>query len=214
MSDCTSLERKTQPHAFLAKARRSMRGATLLLVAMASAQGCRGKSNGTVEASATPSSQSGSVTPYKSPNGIYEAKFFGEPSVEKNEELQPAGVTLVTTSVTEASEARLFMINELALSKIVQYDCKVGLSGMIKKSLERMGCTSEDDQPIALAGRPGRDVRFTCDKRPARGRMRVYCDVRDLATGHVTAYSVMALYQNELWNPPEASVFLDSFILH
>ncbi len=186
----------------------------LAVTAVVAMVGCRGKSTGSSAASASPSAESATWTPYVSPSGLYEAKFFGTPNVEKDEEAQTGGAMLATTSVTATDEARLFMINELELSKIVQYDCKTGLEGMVRKSLERMGCASEDDQPTTLAGKPGRDVRFACDKRPARGRMRVYCDVHAVATGHVTAYSVMALYQNELWNPAEAAAFLDSFVLH
>lgn len=187
---------------------RASRTLALALAAASMPLGCGEKTSPKPDGSAS----AASWVEFKAADGSHRAKFFAEPKLETKEDgAQPSGIVLTTKSATASDDARLFVVSKLELSHVKTYDCEAGLGGMIKSSLGSMGCTPSGDQPMSIGGRVAHDVEFTCQKSPARGRMRVVCEPRDLANGRVDAYSVMALYQNELWNPEEAKVFVESF---
>lgn len=147
--------------------------------------------------------------------GAFEARFPAPPSVQEIAPPQksPNEMKLTVTNAQLAEEARLLVATKVVMTEVESYDCDSGLNGMLKTALAGMGCSPSEETPHELQGLPGRDVSFTCQKRPMRGVMRIVCDVRNLAAHTVTAYSLMAAYQNESWNAAEASRFLDGFSL-
>ncbi len=147
--------------------------------------------------------------------GAFEARFPATPTVQeiKPPRSSPEEMQLAVTNAQLAEETRLLVATKVVMTDVQKYDCESGLKGMVKTALAGMGCSASEETPREVQGLPGRDVSFTCQKRPMRGVMRIGCDVQKLAEHSVTAYSLMAAYQNESWNAEEAARFLDSFAL-
>lgn len=180
----------------------------VLVVALLLSGACRDKATPT-QPTAAPTT---AWVDHRAADGSYVARFFAAPKVEeKDDGVQPSGMVLHTKSASAADDTRLFSVAKLEIAKVKTYDCEAGLEGMIKSSLTSMGCAPDDDHALRIDGRVAHDVSFSCTKNPARGKMRVVCEPKDLANGRVDAYSVMALYQNELFDADEAKSFIESF---
>lgn len=169
--------------------------------------------------SAAPDSASAAVATtwatHRDAAGAFEARFPAPPTLQ---EINPprksaADMQLVVTNAQNADDTRLLVATKVLMTDVSNYDCDAGLGGMVQSSLSGMGCTAGEVKPRELAGLPGREVTFTCDKRPMRGVMRIGCDARKKSERTVTAYSMMAAYKNESWNAEEAETFLSSFTL-
>jgi len=152
---------------------------------------------------------------HRDAKGAFQIKFPEAPLLEQNDpqKKSPQDMALSVTNAKYADDFRLLVATKVELSDVGRYDCETGMAGMWKSSLTGMGCAAIDDQPHELRGLPGREVLFNCTKRPTRGVMWLGCDASALATHRVTAFSLMAVYQNDAWNSEEARAFLDSFEL-
>lgn len=192
----------------------------LLIGALAAAAcvgaGCDSASSSAASASAAVSLPDPSLwMTHRDAEGAFEAKFPGAPSIEHVEPPQksPEDMRLSVTNATYADDFRLLVATKLVLTDVGRYECEGGLNGMVKSSLAGMGCAADEDVAKAFQGFPGREVTFSCSKRPMRGIMRVGCDASALASKRVLAYSTMAAFQNEAWSADAARAFLDGFVL-
>lgn len=160
-----------------------------------------------------PAAVDASWVPFSDAAAGFEAKFFSTPKVERDQQ-EASGMKIATVNVTTTDAKRLFMAMSLDMTNVAQYDCAVGLKGMVTQSLGNMGCTSTEEKDKPLGVVPGKEVSFTCSGagKPQRGQMRVFCDVRQLKKGRVLAYSAMTAYQSD-WSAEETTAFLDSFKL-
>jgi hypothetical protein len=152
---------------------------------------------------------------HRDAKGAFQMKFPEAPLLEQNDppRKSPEEMALSVTNAKYADDLRLLVATKVELSDVGRYDCQTGMAGMWKSSLAGMGCQAIDDQPHELRGLPGREVLFSCTKRPTRGVMWLGCDASALSSRRVTAFSLLAVYQNTAWNSQEARAFLDSFEL-
>lgn len=186
-----------------------MRAPILLAVAVAIAA-CDAKPEpGAASASAASLAPAAAWSTFRDPGGVFEARFPAEPTVREDGDAKDS--RLRSISVEHASEDWLFSAARIELASVERYDCKGGLAGMVKSSLDAMGCSADEDHERAFGPLPGREVGFRCQKRPMRGVMRVGCDDRELAAGRIHAYSTLATAHETAWNGDIARDFLDSF---
>jgi hypothetical protein len=150
---------------------------------------------------------------YQDPEGLFTMRFGARPDVDVKREPLGAG-EIVTTTLSVASDTRLAMTMKLEMSEVAAYDCQKGLDGMRDRTLGNMGCEPTQEKPLELRGHPGREVLFSCTKRPMRGAMAVYCDDTAVAAAHrVIAYEVIAAYADQAWDEADARIFLAGFSL-
>lgn len=150
---------------------------------------------------------------YEDPDGLFTMRFLARPEVDVKREPLGAG-EIVTTTLSVASDARLTIAMKLVLSHVGAYDCAKGLTGMRDHTLANMGCAPTAERSVELRGHPGREVLFSCTRRPMRGAMAIYCDESALATSRrVTAYEVIAAYSEHAWDEAEARAVLSGFAL-
>lgn len=197
-----------------------MRASILLAAcaALAVAAACTssGQQEGSASAAPTPLPPFATWITYRDPAGVFEARFPTDPTVKEDRPAGDAEISdkrLTSISAQFSDEENLFSVARIELADVKGYDCAGGLVGMVKSSLEAMGCNADEDRERAFGPLPGREVEFSCSKRPMRGVMRVGCDVRELDKGRVHAYSTMAAGRNESWRGDQARSFLDSFVL-
>lgn len=147
--------------------------------------------------------------------GTFEARFPLPPTVQEltPPRKSPEASQLQISNAQLAEDKRLFVATKLLLSEVKNYDCESGMKGMIDSSLTGLGCTADKNEAHAMQGLPGKEVTVTCQKSPMRGVLRVACDAKMIAEQNITAYSLLVLYDNEIWNADEAALFLDSFKL-
>lgn len=189
-----------------------------LCAALASAVGCTNGAQQEASASGAPAPLPAFAMwiTYRDPAGVFEVRFPADPTVKEDRSAADAETSdkrLTSVSAQFADEENLFSVARIELADVKGYDCAGGLVGMVKSSLEAMGCAADEDRERAFGPLPGREVEFSCVKRPMRGVMRVGCDVRELGKGRVHAYSTMAAGRNESWRGDQARAFLDSFVL-
>jgi hypothetical protein len=157
-------------------------------------------------------SNSGASNPWKDARAPFEVTFFGEPQVKFNER-DADGMHVATLSASANDAKRLLLAVSITMTKVPQYDCKVGLDGMVRKSTLDLGCNPKSQSEITLSGISGREVHFDCANPPQIGILRVYCDDSQKASGRVADYSALAAYGAPHWDESEARRFLDSFKL-
>ncbi len=150
---------------------------------------------------------------YQDPDGVFQVKLGAQPDVDVKREPLGAG-EIVTTTLSTSTDTRLAMAMKLVMSEVAAYDCAKGLAGMRDHTLANMGCTPTAEKAVELKGRPGREVLFSCTKRPMRGAMAIYCDDGALASQkRVTNYEVIAAYQERAYDEADAKALLASFQL-
>ena len=167
------------------------------------------------EAPASAAAESASWVTHRDAAGAFEARFPSPPALQQLDPPRKSDkdMQLVVTNAQVAEEARLLVATKVVMTDVAKYDCESGLKGMVETSLAGMGCTASEDTAREVQGLPGRQIHFTCQKRPMQGLMRIVCDARKIADHSVTAYSMMAAYKNDTFRPDEATMFLDGFRL-
>jgi hypothetical protein len=147
--------------------------------------------------------------------GAFEARFPSPPTLQelRPPRKSPKEMVLAVTNAQVATETRLLVATKVLMTEVSNYDCEDGMTGMVQSSLTGMGCTASEEKPRELQGLVGREISFTCQRRPMRGIMLIGCDARKISDHTATAYSMIAAYQNELFDAEEASTFVNSFTL-
>lgn len=187
--------------------------AAVLFVACANVRAPAAPPPGPPRAISAPSAAAADPATYQDPEGLFTVRLGGRAEVQVHREPLGAG-EIVTTTASTSSDARLAMAMKLVISEVAAYDCAKGLAGMRDHTLANMGCSPTAENPTELRGRPGREILFTCTKRPMRGAMTIYCDDAQLLTSHrVTAYEVVAAYADSAWDEADARAILTSFTL-
>lgn len=141
----------------------------------------------------------------------FSARFPGPPVEQRRAPVPSADdpLALDASELRFADDHRLLTASSVTLSNVTRYDCDAGLDGMIKSSLESMGCTASESAPKTVLGLPGRELSFSCQKRPMQGKMRMACDSSRLAEHRVIVFSAMAALHHDAWDAELASGFLD-----
>lgn len=143
---------------------------------------------------------------YTSPDGRYRARFPGTPKIQHQMVPTPAGPVTAAMAISEEGSRSLRMVMYADYPATLVNDGNKGaiLDGFCGGWSQKIKATVRSQAPTAIAGHPGRELRFEMPDVKGRGRTRVYLVGRRI-------YQVMILGTDVSDGTMQG--FLDSFAL-